>query len=609
MPNHPPVVVRVYSAQENTTTSVTLHCGHALLVGRMPSNDRSPAPNVDSDGSVATHHVVVPSQYASENHLCIYYQPNGRITVCDLGSTNGTLAPLPKGAERSVEPGTRLKIPGAADILIEALGGSGSPALSIDEVKTPSELLSLVRRTLGQRASLVELRRDSDTASHQADYSERFPLWKTGYSLRVTWSIHETRSTYEDRWLLDCIALFNARSDGTATGLLSEKPWRFVGRSPARAEVLRVIKKVADSQVPILLSGNTGVGKTLLARCIHDHSGAARGPFCVVHVNNLPETLLEGELFGWEKGGHSTASTRHVGMLVQASGGTLFLDEADKLSLTAQQKLLDVLDRGVVRPLGGSSDIPVRFRLITATCKNLKQLCERGEFSKELYYRLACACITVPDPGEEDFRELVPRLLDELRQEKNGFSREGLSPLDPHEIEVLTHFVIKQQRRGGVRELDRTLRLYLTFRQADESVEEAWRSALQYGPSAGQASGPERLPLLTVEADDSDEPGPGEAWTPRGKDQLRHSLHLLGDLMFLQEVRRAIRHPERGRSTLTTIATALGFSKTAVSLRLTKKYQWDSLQVDLVEREIESVRQQLMPYADRLITATKLLQP
>jgi hypothetical protein len=213
MPKHPPVVVRVYSAQENTAKAVTLHCGHALLVGRMPSDDRSPAPALDADGAAATHYVVVHSPYASENHLCIYHQPNGQILVRDLGSTNGTLAPLPKGFDRLVEPGTRLKIPGAADIVIEPTAGLGSQASSIDEVKTATELLSLVRRTLGARACLVELRRDSEPGPSLPDASERFPLWKTGYSLRVTWSMQETRPAQEERWLLDCIALFNARSE------------------------------------------------------------------------------------------------------------------------------------------------------------------------------------------------------------------------------------------------------------------------------------------------------------------------------------------------------------------------------------------------------------
>ncbi len=272
-------------------------------------------------------------------------------------------------------------------------------------------------------------------------------------------------------------------------------------------------------------------------------------------------------------------------------------------------------DQGVIRRVGAPQDIPVHFRLIAASNANLKALVERGQFSAELYYRIACACFTVPSMAEEDVIALVPQLLEELRCEKNGFSMDGLAPCDPNEVQALTSYALKQQCKGGVRELERTLRLYLAFRQQSASIAEAWRNAMLYGPSMeAEAAAEELTPPTSGDPAGSEievgKVGSGEAWTPHGKDQLRHALHLFGDLMFLQEVRRAIRHPEPGRKLLSVIASALGLTKTAVTQRFSKKYQWDQMpSLDMLDIELEKVRQQLMPYADRLNAALKLLVP
>lgn len=595
---------------ENKTTTIYLEPDQTLVFGRMPESGISQLLELEKGSVTAEHLYVLPSEYVSQNHLIIHHTRDGRIKVFDPGSTNGTMVAIPKGRFKDVTRGTVLSIPKAADIQIDYADGTAESLRHIADCKTPAALASLVRRQLADRVESVQVVSDEQQSRALPPRTERFPLWRTGHSLIITWRAVLTRRGSEERWLLDCLALYNARNDSSARPGAPESSWRFVARSPARAKLLEVVKNVAPSSVPILLMGKTGVGKTLLARQIHEHSLVARGPFCRVNIGPIPTTLLEGELFGSEKGSFTNSNERKPGLIVGANGGTLFLDEIDKLPLETQYKLLDVLDQGVIRRIGAPQEIPVRFRLIAASNANLKAMVERMQFSPELYYRIACACFTVPSMADEDVIALVPQLLDELRQEKNGFSMDGLPPCDANEMQLLTSYALKQQCKGGVRELERTLRLYLAFRQRSASIEEAWRNSLHYGPSMEAEAAAEPLPSSTSSDPEVGQGAGGEAWTPHGKDQLRHALHLLGDLMFLQEVRRAVRHPEPGRSMLSIVAPALGLTKTAVTQRFNKKYHWQQNPTqDMLDAELENVRQQLMPYADRLTAAIKLLVP
>ncbi|MBM3298797.1 MAG: sigma-54-dependent Fis family transcriptional regulator [Deltaproteobacteria bacterium] len=168
-----------------------------------------------------------------------------------------------------------------------------------------------------------------------------------------------------------------------------------------------------------MLTGETGSGKDYLARYIHDHSSRPNGPFFSINCAAIPEALAESELFGHEKGAFSGATERKLGLLELAEGGTLVLNEIGELSQRIQAKLLQFLDTKRFTRVGGRKEISVNARLIAATNRNLEQEVERGNFRRDLFYRINVIQIEVPPLRErhEDFGPLVDRLLDRIREE------------------------------------------------------------------------------------------------------------------------------------------------------------------------------------------------
>ncbi len=161
-------------------------------------------------------------------------------------------------------------------------------------------------------------------------------------------------------------------------------------------EVLATVKKVADSQVPVLIQGETGTGKSLLATHIHKISQRRKMPFLTIDCGALPETLLESELFGHVKGAFTGAVFSRRGLLEEAQGGTVFLDEIGELTLATQAKLLRAIQEHEIRPVGGNKPVTVDVRFITATNRNLQEDVTAGRFREDLYYRLAVIPIVLP---------------------------------------------------------------------------------------------------------------------------------------------------------------------------------------------------------------------
>src|SRR5499433_1415600 len=180
---------------------------------------------------------------------------------------------------------------------------------------------------------------------------------------------------------------------------------QIIGQSPAIREMLAMAQKVAESEVSsVLLQGESGTGKDLVAKAIHYHSNRAEGPFVAINCAAIPATLIESELFGYEKGAFTDAKGRKEGLFEQAEGGTIFLDEIGELEIGLQAKLLRVLEEGVFRRVGGLKDLPLDVRLISATNKDLKSEGEAGRFRLDLYYRLSVIQVDVPplrDRGED----------------------------------------------------------------------------------------------------------------------------------------------------------------------------------------------------------------
>ena len=188
-------------------------------------------------------------------------------------------------------------------------------------------------------------------------------------------------------------------------------------------EVFKKIRSVAPTRATVLLSGETGTGKGLLARMIHIHSNRCNDPFISVHCGAIPDTLLESELFGHEKGAFTGAVRRKLGKFEMARGGTIFLDEIGTITPSAQIKLLQVLQDGNFNRVGGEEILNTDARIITATNADLTAMSERGEFRKDLYYRLNVFTVEIPPLREraEDIPQIAELFLKKLRQrhEKN----------------------------------------------------------------------------------------------------------------------------------------------------------------------------------------------
>ncbi|MGY0219723.1 sigma-54-dependent transcriptional regulator [Endozoicomonadaceae bacterium StTr2] len=227
---------------------------------------------------------------------------------------------------------------------------------------------------------------------------------------------------------------------------------RFVGSSPALTGLMEQVSMVARSPARnILLKGPSGTGKTAIAREIHQQSSAADAPFVEVNCAALPESLLEAELFGAEKGAYTGAHKRRKGLIEQADGGTLFLDEIGELSLPMQAKLLTFLESYRYRPVGSEKELEADLRVIAATNKDLHAASESGDFRSDLYYRLTIMPVNLPPLAER--LEDVPALLDYFST--RIASKQGTEPVIFSEdvLDILQQF----QWPGNIRELKNTV--------------------------------------------------------------------------------------------------------------------------------------------------------
>jgi two-component system response regulator HydG len=199
-----------------------------------------------------------------------------------------------------------------------------------------------------------------------------------------------------------------------------------IGASPAFRRMMMLVEQVSDSSATVLIQGESGTGKELVARAVHARSPRRSGPFVAVNCAALPETLLESELFGYERGAFTGAAGRKEGRFELADGGTLFLDEVADLSAVTQPKILRVLQEGEFERLGGTRSLRVDVRIVTATNQDLAQMVRERRFREDLYYRLNVITITVPPLRDrrEDIRLLAQHFL-RLYAAKNNRPLEG----------------------------------------------------------------------------------------------------------------------------------------------------------------------------------------
>src|SRR5947209_7491923 len=208
-----------------------------------------------------------------------------------------------------------------------------------------------------------------------------------------------------------------------------------ITRAEAMAPVMRAAQKAASSSIPVLIEGESGVGKEMFARAIHGSSERKAKPFVAVNCGAIPDNLVESILFGHEKGAFTGATERHAGKFVEAHGGTLFLDEVSELPLAAQVKLLRALQEGAVEAVGGRKPVKVDVRIVSATNRKLLERVKQGHFREDLFYRLHVLPLTIPSlrARREDIPHLLRHFLARFAAEENraitGISGEAVAHL------------------------------------------------------------------------------------------------------------------------------------------------------------------------------------
>jgi len=221
-----------------------------------------------------------------------------------------------------------------------------------------------------------------------------------------------------------------------------------IAASPQMLKVCRTVEKVAPTDVTTLLLGESGTGKELIARALHDLSTRVKGPFVAINCAAIPDTLLESELFGYEKGAFTGAAKQTRGKIEYAEGGTLFLDEVGDLPMTLQVKLLRFLQERIIERLGGRQEIPVDVRVVCATHQDLPALVKEGRFREDLYYRVSEITIRIPPLRERDGDALL--LARTFLDEFGGEHRRNLRGFTPDAVEAIESYGWP----GNVRELE-----------------------------------------------------------------------------------------------------------------------------------------------------------
>jgi len=236
---------------------------------------------------------------------------------------------------------------------------------------------------------------------------------------------------------------------------------QIIGSSPKMQEIYKVIGQVAPSDVTVLLRGESGTGKELMARAIYQHSLRSNQLFLPINCAAIPDTLLESELFGHEKGAFTGASSRRIGKLEQCQGGTIFLDEIGDMSLSTQAKLLRILQEKSFERLGGRETIRVDIRFIVATNKDLEEAISKGEFREDLYYRLNVVSIKIPPLRER--KEDIPALVSYFLRKFNRELKKRVVGITPGAMEKISFYGWP----GNVRQLENVLKRAMLLCQGE----------------------------------------------------------------------------------------------------------------------------------------------
>ena len=261
--------------------------------------------------------------------------------------------------------------------------------------------------------------------------------------------------------LRTALALSELRSENRELKLAMESKYEIVGQSPALKHVLDSVRRAAPTNATVLLLGESGVGKELVARTIHRNSPRAGQRFIQVNCAAIPEELIESELFGHEKGSFTGATEKQVGKFEQADRGTIFLDEVGDMSPKTQAKVLRVLQEQEVERLGSARTIKVDVRVIAATNKNLEEAIARGEFREDLFFRLNVIPVVVPPLRER--RDDIPALVQHFARRGSEEHNLKIKKFDAGALEALQ----RHRWRGNIRELRNAVERLLIMTTGD----------------------------------------------------------------------------------------------------------------------------------------------
>jgi len=270
---------------------------------------------------------------------------------------------------------------------------------------------------------------------------------------------------------------------------------RLIAQSHAMKQLLEQVREVAENpKSSVMLLGETGTGKEFLARVIHHNGARASGPFIGVNCTAIPKELFESELFGFERGAFTGANQRKLGLLEKSEGGTLFLDEIGDLDLSMQAKLLRVIQERSFRRLGGTDDIGVDFRLITATNRDLKKEVSRGAFREDLYFRLNVVAFELP-PLRSRVEDIVPLCERALVRFAQEFGKQ-VPELDPEARTLLERY----HYPGNIRELQNILERAMIFCQGRTLMASVLPAELrEAGKQMAVTTAPGPEPVVRVE--------------------------------------------------------------------------------------------------------------
>jgi DNA-binding NtrC family response regulator len=243
-------------------------------------------------------------------------------------------------------------------------------------------------------------------------------------------------------------------------------------KSPSMKKVFDNIRSVSPTKSTVLLIGDTGTGKSVLAKLIHQHSNRRDAQFISVHCGAIPDTLVESELFGHEKGAFTGAVKRKLGRFEIAKGGTIFLDEIGTITPSAQIKLLQVLQDGTYQRVGGEAILKTDVRVIAATNADLKKMCDERQFRKDLYYRLNVFPIEIPMLRERI--EDIPLFIEAFLKNLNNFSLKKIHSTHPQVLEALSNY----SWPGNIRELENLIERAYILETSDHLTPESFPNEL-----------------------------------------------------------------------------------------------------------------------------------